>query len=233
LIVFAAVRLDLFATATTATYDVDSPASAEKPSTTPIASSKTQLLILCAAGVAAVYATSGSSVALSLGLSYATLTGLALVLIERARVEAQHQGHQGGSVIYSANGLLSAPEKSGFGREGMMVVIRDVAAAAAIGTGIAALMLEGFSYGELSVWGVLGEKDELNFGRLLVKALLGAALVIAHIIMDGSLLVMVSHKVLNVDHECHRCDTADAPALRMFFPNQLFGLRRQGSDKLA
>ena len=157
--------------------------------------SKTTLAILTCSAVVAIFAAAGSNATIALGLSYAVIEALAFLLIERALSEAQHGRHNGGSVIYSANGLLSQPtQPAASGTESKFAVVRDVAAASAVATGIAALTLESLSFGVLAHWGivspVLGEKWLLWEGVLgVVYALV---VIVVQMLMDGALLVMVS-----------------------------------------
>lgn len=194
--VFAIERTGTLGSDGTATHG-GSPTGSDKPRATATSnSSTTPLVILSTSGVAAIYASSGSNTALSIGLSYAILTSLALVLVGRARAESQHGAQNGGStVIYSANGFLSQPDKPSLSASDITIsVIRDVSAAAAVGTGVAALALESFSFGGLAYWGVLGQAmgDRWVLGQAVLNAVFGLGMVVVHLGMEGALLVMVS-----------------------------------------
>ncbi|KAI7192183.1 hypothetical protein KC316_g19144, partial [Hortaea werneckii] len=123
---------------------------------------KTPLVILSASAVAAVYTSSGTNTVLSLGLSYTLFAALALLLVERARVEIAHSAQRGPNdpLIYSANGFLAQSDEgkpSLSSADATMTVIRDVATAAAVCTGVASLMSETWRFGGLAYSGVLGD----------------------------------------------------------------------------
>ena len=161
-----------------------------------VTGSKTSLVVLTAAGVAGVCAASGSNTVLSLGLSYASGTALALRMVEAARQEAtSHDTRNGGSVIYSANGFLAQPDRPATsGEELAITVARDVAVAAAVGTGIATVALESFSFGGLAYWGLLGQAmgERWVFGQAVLSVVYGVGMVMVHVGVYGGMLVMVS-----------------------------------------
>ena len=157
--------------------------------------SKTSLTILTLAAVTASFAASGSNATIALGLSYAIVTALAFLLIERAYREALHGRQNGGSIIYSANGLLSQPQgNAGFGPEATTSVLRDVALAAALATGVAALSMESLRPGGIEYWPmakkIMGDEWLLMNGGW--RLLYGACLIPVHTIMEPALLLMVS-----------------------------------------
>jgi len=207
MIVFAIGWTGIFTTTTndaaaTMYGAADSPTGSDKPSATPTTyalRSKTPLVILTASAVVAVYTSSGSNTVLALGLSYATLFAVALLLVERASSAATQNGGVGGggggSVVYSANGFLVQPDKPSLSaRDTTISVIRDVSAAAAVGTGVAALIMENFSFGGLAYWGLLGQAmgDHWVFRQAILSVAYGVGMVAVHMVAVGAMLVMVS-----------------------------------------
>jgi hypothetical protein len=193
LIVYAIGQTDLFDRPGNA-HTADSPTGSDKIQTLPTYASKTPLYILTASGITVIYASSGSSTVLSLGLSYAVLTASALWLLQNARVEAQQPAQNGGSVIYSANGFLSQHNKRTVsGYDVGLCVARDVSAAAALGTSIAAVALESLSIATMLDRGILGDikGEEWVMGQLVRSAAYSLGMVVVHIIMNASLLAMV------------------------------------------
>lgn len=172
----------------------DSPSSPIKPGAAAIYGSKTPLLILTAAAVVAVYDSSGTNTVISLGLSYATLFALALLVTERASAEAR-ESHSGGSVIYSANGFLSQPDKPASSPEdASLSVIRDVSAAAALGTLLAALTLESFTFGGVEYYGLIDQAfgSQWVFWQAILSVLYWVFMVGVHMAMYATFLLMVS-----------------------------------------
>ena len=157
----------------------------------------TPFVILTASAVAATSISVGSNSALTIGLSYALLGAVALLLIQRAKGYATYGGQLGGAVIYSANGLLSQPEESTTqGSHGInLALIRDVSGAAAFFTGLAAITLEGISFGDqayLQVVGHLPRGDVSPLRVALLNILYPAVMVVVHAAMDSALLLTVS-----------------------------------------
>ncbi|KAK4541698.1 hypothetical protein LTR36_007407 [Oleoguttula mirabilis] len=179
-----------------ASNHADSSTGSDKQRVTPTYKSTTPLYILSASAVVAIYASSSSNTVISLGLSYAVMFALALLLVERARAEAR-QTQTGGSVIYSANGFLAQPDKAALSAEDTTIaVIRDVSAAAAIGTGIAALILESASFGGLVYYGSSERAMGTSwvYGPAVWTAVYGLGMVIVHVAMSGSLLIMIQRQ---------------------------------------
>lgn len=160
-----------------------------------VSGSKISIAILSLASVTASFAAAGSNATIALGLSYAIVTALAFLLVERAYSEARHGRQSGGSVIYSANGLLSQPSSNqGTGKGAMTSTIRDVALAAGIATGIAALSMESFRLGGLEYWPraakILGDEWIIMNGSW--RLIYGVCLIPVHVLMEPVLLIMVS-----------------------------------------
>lgn len=161
------------------------------------------LAVLSAAAVTAVWRGTGSNATLSLGLSSAVFTGLALRLVELAQKEALEQTHQNGSVIYSASGFLAQPAepKSAGSEEGEVTirVVRDVSAAAAVGTGVASLLMEGWRFGSLvgiGTWEHRASERVFGLGEGFLTVTWACVMVGMHTGMLGSLLLMVSESAL-------------------------------------
>ncbi|KAK5132395.1 hypothetical protein LTR08_009125 [Meristemomyces frigidus] len=187
LIVYAIGQTNIFggSDAVSASSSTASPKS--KP--TPTYASTTPLYILSASAAVAVYASSASNAVLSLGLSHATFFAVALLLVERAKAEAQQPGHDGASGVYANNGFLAQPDKPAPSAESTSLSItRDVSAAAAVGTAIAALTMESFGFGGLALGQAMGDHWEL--GQAAANAAHGLGIVLVLIAMHGSLLVM-------------------------------------------
>ncbi|TKA81017.1 hypothetical protein B0A55_02479, partial [Friedmanniomyces simplex] len=192
LILFAIAQTSIFSN--DSARGADSPTGSDKPQPTPIYGSSTPLLILTTSAVAATYVSSGSNAVLSIGLSYAVLSAVALRLVQSAKSEAHHPTLNGGGVIYSANGFLAQPDKlDGSKHDLTLVVIRDVSTAAAIGTALAAVTLESFSFGGLAYWGLIGQAmgERWVLGQAILSVVYGFGMVAVHITMLGSLLVMI------------------------------------------
>lgn len=157
-------------------------------------SSAIPLYIQSASAVVAVHASSASNTTISLGLSHAFTLGTALVLVEVARAEAQQSNQNASGVTYSANGFLAQPDRPVLSaEESTSAVVRDVSAAATIGTGIAALTLEGAGFGGLAYYG-LGQAmgNDWVLGQAVLGGVYALGTVIVHMAMLGSLLIMVS-----------------------------------------
>lgn len=181
----------------------ESPTGSDKPGNAVSAGSlgrngaKTPLVILSASAVAAVYTSSGTNTVLSLGLSYTLLAALALLLVERARVEVSAQRGSNEPIIYSANGFLAQSDEatpSLSSADATIAVIRDVATAAAVCTGIASLMSETWRFGGLAYSGVLGDAmgEQWIWGQAVLRLVIGVGMVGVHAVMYGGLLMMVS-----------------------------------------
>ena len=95
-------------------------------------------------------------------------------------------------MIYSANGLLSHPTKPP--GDACVGVLREVAVAAALATGVAAITLEKFTFGGLVYWGVIGRAmgDKWLLGQWILNCIIGIFVVGVHSIMRWTLLMMVS-----------------------------------------
>ncbi|KAI6908090.1 glycosyltransferase family 90 protein [Hortaea werneckii] len=159
---------------------------------------KTPLVILSASAVAAVYTSSGTNTVLSLGLSYTLFAALALLLVERARVEIAHSAQRGPNdpLIYSANGFLAQSDEgkpSLSSADATMTVIRDVATAAAVCTGVASLMSETWRFGGLAYSGVLGDAmgEQWIWGQAVLRLVIGVGMEGVHAVMYGGLLMML------------------------------------------
>lgn len=180
----------------------EAPASPVKDRhTSSTSGSKSTLLLLTVSGVVAVYAHLGSISAVALGLSYAVLQVLAFHLVERARAAAQHHVPNGGSVIYSASGLLTQPTKPPVSSEEQWLsLIRDVSTGGALTTGVAALTLESLRFGGLAYYGLLGQAmgDHWVFGQGVLSLVYALGTIIVHMAMYGALLLTVSFACLLV-----------------------------------
>lgn len=145
-------------------------------------------------GVAALYASAGSNTSIALGLSYAIVCALALFLVERAKLEAQRSQESSSSVIYSANGLLAQPTRAEKGQASALTsVIRDVSAATALCTALAAVTMETLRFGGLAYPGVLGQVfgGQWAMWQSILGLLSGFGIVVVHVVMDGTLLLTV------------------------------------------
>ena len=176
----------------------ESPASPDKPvaSSSP-QGSKSLLLILTLSGLAAIYLSSGAIFVVALGLCDAVALVWAYHLVGRASEALQDQSQNGGSVIYSANGLLTHPanpQDSGTPR--WISLLRDVSVAAAVFTGWAALAFESKQFGELHYAGPPRMRDDgvdpWSFGLSFGTIILSIGAVIVHVGLFGALLLMVS-----------------------------------------
>jgi hypothetical protein len=160
---------------------------------------KTSLAIATLSGLLAVYTHAGSITVVALGFSQALLLAWAFQLIERAHGAMQPYASRGSNIIYSANGLLTpharlSPSK----KEQWLSVIRDVAAAGAVTTGVFALSLENMRLGGLAYYAVLGEAlgDQWVFGQAFLSIGYAFGVVFIRTIVCGTLLLMVS----TIDH---------------------------------
>jgi len=200
-VIFAAARTGVFSGGDDVPSQLpDSPTGSNKPVPTVAATatyrSTTPLYILTCSAVVAVYVSSGSNTVVSLGLSSAVLASLTFLLVERAIVEARQQN--GGSVIYSANGLLTQPDMPvSTNAEPVIAVMRDVSAAAAIGSGVAALTMESLSFGGLAYYGVVGQAmgNHWMLGQAVLNVAYGLSMAVVHMAMDALLLIMVSDRL--------------------------------------
>lgn len=209
----------------------EAPSSPVKDRHTPSTSgSKPTLLLLTVSGVVAVYAHLGSISAVALGLSYAVLQVLAFHLVERARAAAQHHVPNGGSVIYSASGLLTQPTKPPISSEEQWLsLIRDVSTAGALATGVAALTLESLRFGGLAYYGLLGQAmgDHWVFGQGVLSLVYALGTIIVHMAMYGALLLTVSFRTrarVRCIHSLH-CSWQTFAKSPMFCPKDLQLLR--------
>ncbi|KXT11496.1 hypothetical protein AC579_2418 [Pseudocercospora musae] len=203
------------------------PASPTKPSavTVPYASRLT-LFVFTTSALVAVYSHAGSVTAIALGLSYAVLEVLAYHLIARAHGASPPPGQRGGSVIYSANGLLAQPSGPSLSdEERCMSTLRHVSAAGALTTGLAALTLESVKFGGLAYYGLLGQAmgSHWVFGQSIVSVLYAIATVLMHIVMYGALILMVSCIFLSISRITirvlsHSIDIEAGPNSRRYFP---------------
>ena len=145
--------------------------------------------------VVAIFVAAGSNATIALGLSYAIVTALAFLLANKANTEARHARQNGGStVIYSAHGLLTQPDGARStgtsGTDTKAAVIRDVAAASALATGIAALSFEDFTFGGVGYRGVPGHQQWVFWNGVRGIAY-AVGMVVVHVVVDGMLLVTV------------------------------------------
>lgn len=177
-------------------HQLESPASPPKPKVVTAAhASRTTIAILTISGLVAVYAHAGSITVIALGLSDAVLEVLAYRLVERAQEAARQHLPNGGSVIYSANGLLTQPTKPTFsGEEQGVSILRDVAAAGAMTTGVAALSLEGLRFGGLANYGMIGQAVGTHWvvGQGILSISYALSTVLVHMLMFAALILMVS-----------------------------------------
>ncbi|KAK3110672.1 hypothetical protein LTR53_014799, partial [Teratosphaeriaceae sp. CCFEE 6253] len=188
LTLFAIGKTDVFTKDTA--QGADSPTGSDKLQGYEANTPSTPLFILTASAIAAVHVSSGSNAALSIGLSHAVFTALALRLIESARAEAARPTANG-SVMYSANGFLAQPDKPTKSDHDLaLIVLRDVAAAALVGTAVAAVALEAFSFDRgLTYKSATGEA---LVGQAVTKALYALVMVMIQITM----LIMLASLVL-------------------------------------
>lgn len=157
--------------------------------------SKTNLLVLTLSGLVSVYAHAGSITVVALGLSYAVLEVLAFHLIERAQDISRHHNQNGGSVIYSASGMLtqsSAPSVPT--EERWLSVLRDVSMAGAFTTTVAGITLEGLHFGGLINYGLIGHLlgDHWQSGQGVVAVVYALSTVLIHIVVFAATVFMVS-----------------------------------------
>ncbi|KAJ8603118.1 hypothetical protein MRB53_042260 [Persea americana] len=110
-------------------------------------------LTLCA--LAATWQSGQSHALFALGLSYAFLSPLILLLIERGLRESTNP-RQNGNVIYSTSGLITqVPQLNRV--EAITTVLRDVAFIAATISGVAAIAWESWNFTGLTLLGGLGK----------------------------------------------------------------------------
>jgi hypothetical protein len=143
--------------------------------------------------VAATFASAGSNATIALGLSYTIITALAFLLIESARAEARQSS--AGSVIYSANGLLTQPKHpSDSGASVLLAVGRDAAVAATLCTAFASATLESFSFGGLAYRGSFGQVmgEEWKAWDETLELVYAMGVLLVQLITNGLLLYMVS-----------------------------------------
>ena len=163
--------------------------------TTGLAGAKSGLVVLTGSALVASYTASGSVTPIAIGLSNAFLQALAFFLVERARSEAYYGRSNGGSVIYSTNGLLAQQTKPDAPKRGvLMMIIRDVSAAAMLATAVAAIGLEQLTYNAVVYPGVLHPKLEEH--SLLVKTgfviLQGVSAILLNLSSLFTILLLVS-----------------------------------------
>ena len=168
----------------------------------------------------AIFAAAGSNATIALGLSYTIVQALAFLLIERGRAEAQSGRQNAGSVIYSANGSLTQPTSAASEGASTVAVIRDVATASALCTGIAALTLESFTFGGLGYWGIFGQVlgDQWVFWNGILGIVYALVTIVVHAAVGVGVLILVSPSVPSVSPPKHQqanphfWGMADAPA---------------------
>lgn len=123
----------------------------------------------------------------ALGLSYAFLGPVILLLIARAHREANNPRQ----LIFSTSGLLAQPAHVDQ-TESITAVVRDIAFVAASISGIAAIAWEPWNFAGISTWGPLGRilgdhwvfiSSVLDFVHAVVAVPLQAALYSALIYM--------------------------------------------------
>ncbi|CAK4032336.1 glycosyltransferase family 90 [Lecanosticta acicola] len=156
--------------------------------------SKSTLALLTVSGLVAVYAHLGSISAVALGLSHAVLQVLALDLVERAKGAAKHHTSNGGSVIYSASGLLTQSTKApASNQEQWLALVRDVSTAGGLAAAVAALTLESFRFGGLAYYGLLGQAmgNHWVFGQGVLSLVYAVGTIAVHMAMYGALLLAV------------------------------------------
>lgn len=194
----------------------DSPgASPTKPTHTSSSyGSRTDLIIATLCGLVAAYSHSGSISVVALGLSHAILEVFAFNLIERANGASQHQLQNGGSVIYSASGLLTQPAKpTESSKEPRVSMIRDVSAAGTLATATATMVLESRRFGGLAYNSFVGHAvgGEWMYGQGILSVVYGVGIVIVHMVMFGALLMMVSRAFACVVCSLGKRDTLSIP----------------------
>lgn len=183
--IHAITAADILGTA--GTNAPETPGAHEKPGPTPASASWASLPLLTATALVAAYVSLGSNAPIALGLSYATLAATGYFLIERAKSVAQNPG----SVIYSANGFLAQPSSDQSQEDASIVLARDVSFAGALATGVAAVLLESWSFGALPTQPF---EDQWNLGQsLLSRAVYGLLMVVVHMIMYSASILMVGH----------------------------------------
>lgn len=161
----------------------------------PAYGSRTDLAVTTLAGLIAAYSHSGSISVVALGLSHAVLEVFAFNLIERANGAAQHQLHNGRSVIYSASGMLTQPVMPvDSSEEPWVAMIRDVSVAGAVSSAAATLVLESRRFGGLAYYGIVGQAmgAQWEVGQGILSVVYGVGIVFVHAVMFGALLLMVS-----------------------------------------
>ena len=192
--VFASVRAGVFSEPLA--HHAEASSSLDKPLSSSVQGSTTLLLILTTSGLAAIYFPLGSVSVLALGLCNAVALVWAFQLFSRAQEVAQDEHQHGGGVIYSANGLLTQPVTPQDASTPRWVLIwGDVAVAAGVSMGVAALAWEGVHFGQLHYDGPPHERDPALppwfYGVSFANILLALASVITHMGMFSALLLMV------------------------------------------
>ena len=78
-------------------------------------------------------------------------------------------------------------------------MVRDVATAAALATGCAALTFESFRFGGLGYWGVISQLlgDHWKFWDGILGIVFAVGMMGIHVVIDALLLVMVSFLLSN------------------------------------
>lgn len=194
LTIFALSRTNslVLSTGSTMRNEADTLSKGEEGKAHQLYGSKTLLLVLSASAVSAAYTASGTTATLSLGLSYTAFMAMAFMLVERASQEVRQASQRNGGATHSANGLLM--QSSGLEQgESILEVIRDVSAVAALGTGVAACMLERlpFSFGEMASWGIVSHDDQWMMGKAAQVAFLGLGRVMIQGMVEVGLLIMI------------------------------------------
>lgn len=147
------------------------------------------------AGLVAISAHAGSITNIALGLSYAVAEVLAIIQTERAYTAQSNIN--GGSVIYSINGLSTqATHISASLEERQLSIIHDVSFAGAIAIGSAGIGLEGLSFGGLQYYGLIGQMLGENWesGQGILSIFYAVSTVLVQVVAFATLVIMVSVK---------------------------------------
>lgn len=174
------------------------PSSAEKERRSQAGGPTTILVILSLSALVAIYQSTGSNTVIALGLSYAFISAFALLLVERAYSEALH-ARQNGSVIYSANGLLSQPSSQvETPLDSATTTLRDVSVAAATACSVAAVALDSWHFGGLAYWGVLGQVmgDNWVLGQGILSFFYAVAIALDYVVLFVALILLVSRLII-------------------------------------
>lgn len=179
--------------------------------------------------VAATYVASRSSTAVSLGIGYSALYSGGLLLAERAGVEAEQQSQKSGNIIYSAHGLLSQPDSPAEPTaELVTTVLRDISAAAAVCSGAAVVVVEGFTlewlYRATPAAGLPGRHGDFT---MVLLGLLGGLLAVSiKSVVNASALILVSFALLRHVSTSIRRAAYECQAPHAGFEKELFSHSR-------